>query len=173
MIQNWNATVTNPNDIVIHTGDFSLPDRRIHPSEKEQNEYTANIIKSLNGRIIIIFGSHDKHTQVQRHLFFKYHNKNTVAEYYIDNYCVLMSHVPLLSWEKRAHGSLCAFGHVHTNPQKPFLCSPGSYDVGQDNNDFRPVSFAEFVRKAQAPEGKLNLDIYDNMTEDKKNESPN
>lgn len=165
IVKNWNACVKNPEDIVFLLGDISLPDRKLYPTEADQIRATVEFIKSLNGRIIAVFGSHDKHAFACKHLFTYCHYKNTIAEWWIDGRCIVMSHVPLLSWEKRAHGSLCAFGHVHTSPMHPVPCSIGSYDVGVDGNNFTPVPFADFVKKAESPEGKLPFNVYDKVEE--------
>jgi calcineurin-like phosphoesterase family protein len=164
MVNNWNSVVGDK-DLVFCLGDLALPDKRLYLTEEVRNAYVEGIIKRLRGKIIIVFGSHDKHAQANRKLFLRCHDKNTIAEYYIDSECVLMSHCPMLSWEKRAHGSLHAFGHVHTSPKHPFPCSLGSYDVGVDNNNFTPVSFQDFVIKARSQEGKLNLNLFDHVEE--------
>lgn len=49
LIKNWNKRVS-PDDIVYHLGDFAMGDRRLIP----------RIINSLNGKIILIKGNHDK-----------------------------------------------------------------------------------------------------------------
>ena len=71
LISNWNSVV-GKEDFVFHLGDFALPDKKLYPLEIDQLDYTKKIIQSLNGKITIIFGSHDKHAYFHKKLFFEY-----------------------------------------------------------------------------------------------------
>lgn len=161
IIENWNKVV-KPEDVVYTLGDFSLPDRKNYSTWESQILFVKYTLKRLNGKIIIVFGSHDKHAYECKHSFYTYHNKNTIAEVKINELIIQCSHCALLTWEKRTHGALSAFGHVHSGPSKKFPCVLGSYDVGVDNNDFTPISLEDFVVKARSKEGKLPFDIFDN-----------
>lgn len=161
IITNWNKMV-GKNDIVFHLGDFALPDRRKYPTGNDQDNRIRELISQLNGKITIVFGSHDKQANNCKNSFFKYYHKNQIVEYNINGQIIELSHVPLLSWEKRAHGSLSAFGHVHSGPNKYFLCAQGSWDVGVDNNDYNPIPLDIFIEKAKSNERKLSIDMFDN-----------
>lgn len=163
MTDNWNSVVSKE-DTVYHLGDFALPDRRIYTTQNDQDQRVENIIQSLNGNIIIVFGSHDKQAFNNRHTFSYYYFKNTIVDLNINGVNVIMGHCPMLSWEKRTHGSIHFFGHVHSGPRAPFLCQQNSYDCGVDNNEFKPILFEEAVQKAMSLDGKLTcIDRYDNI----------
>ena len=151
IIKNWNAVV-GTDDIVYHLGDFSLS------NGTKCREY----IKRLNGRIHILFGSHDKEAFQNKDLFFKWWYKNTIVEINYKCIPIILSHCAPLTWERRSHGAIALFGHSHSSSSKPMICQQGSYDVGQDNTGFTPISMDEAIRKAKDPKGKLTvMDIYD------------
>jgi calcineurin-like phosphoesterase family protein len=152
IIQNWNKVVKK-NDIVWHLGDFALM--------KDDNIAVGNLIRRLNGKINLIFGSHDKQAIACKHLFNKCYYKNTIVDENINGYRILMGHCPMLSWEGKAHDSLHAFGHVHSGEYKKFLCAQNSADVGVDAWGYSPVHFDDFVKRAKSTEGKLRLNVFD------------
>lgn len=63
---------------------------------------------------------------------------------------VTLCHYPLLSWDKRAHGSMMLHGHIHSegmgyneeNRKNGVL----RYDVGVDANGYAPVSIDDIKR---------------------------
>jgi calcineurin-like phosphoesterase family protein len=54
IIKKWNSVVSK-RDIVYHLGDFAF----FKKSQKNEYDYISDIIKKLNGKIILILGNHD------------------------------------------------------------------------------------------------------------------
>ncbi len=76
-----------------------------------------NILNRLNGKIYLISGNHD--IKNLRQNYTKYFEQIAMQMYIeVDKQKIYLNHCP-------------------------FLCYDGSYDVGVDNNDFTPVSFAQ------------------------------
>lgn len=68
IIKNWNEIVTD-NDVVYHLGDIAVCHDK--PQQKEF-EKIFNLLKQLNGKIILIKGNHDSRA------LFKYIDKNNI-----------------------------------------------------------------------------------------------
>ena len=110
LIELWNNTVTKK-DIVYILGDFCLGNR----------EQTEKILNKLNGKKHLIVGNHDKSlkgleryfesvSQIKEVKFtnnqFKFVNEN-------ETFCVELCHFPLLTWNRRNHGTVHIHGHSH------------------------------------------------------------
>lgn len=137
LIRNWNSVV--PADaVVFHLGDFCL----------DTKERWEDIFKRLNGKEkILITGNHDEHKIANGFdPGFTLVTEQMLIE--IDGQPVLLKHVPLSDLDSNVWQ---LFGHIHSGPRssevkdpsklQPIL--PNQYDVGVDNNDYRPVSFQE------------------------------
>ena len=115
LINKWNSVVKK-NDTVYHLGDFSVYSNKT---------FLMDMIEKLNGNIIFIKGNHDKNL-----------HKVTMAHDYLElNYndiTICMSHYPMLTWNKKHHGSIHLFGHCHG--QSKFR-NGRSMDVGIDANN--------------------------------------
>lgn len=143
LIRNWNQTV--PEDgIVFHLGDFCSGD----PGEWN------DIISRLHGTIYLILGNHDmrfiKGSFMKK--FARIEQQMTIC---VDRQRIILNHYPLLCYAGSYDGVWQLFGHVHSGPNRhigsdiPRLSSlfPRQYDVGVDNNGYRPVSFLEVKEK--------------------------
>lgn len=144
LISNWNSVVSK-NDIVFHLGDFGF------------NNITelANVCDKLNGKIYLITGNHDRKIL-----------RNTIASKFecimpelyinIDGQKIYLNHKPYLCFDGsfgRADHTWTwqLFGHVHSGPlnktgldmQRLNVLFPTQYDVGVDNNEYKPISFSE------------------------------
>ena len=110
LINLWNSTVRRE-DTVYFLGDFCLQNR----------EHTEKILQKLHGKKHLIVGNHDKSlkgleryfesvSQIKEAKFtnnqFKFIDSN-------ETFCVEMCHFPLLTWNRRNHGSVHACGHCH------------------------------------------------------------
>lgn len=146
LIDNYNSVVSSK-DYVIHLGDFSF-------SRGKNDIFINNIIKKLNGKIIIIFGNHDKYAKTKKELFFQ--SCDGIHEVKIGSEKIICCHYPLLSWNKAFYGSRHVFGHVHSSPIKYFKHQPNSYDVGVDNNNFTPIAYEDLILKLEESK-KLQL----------------
>lgn len=153
LIKNWNAVV--PEDgIVFHLGDFSWGSYQFWKKIREQ----------LNGRIILIKGNHDETYMTQKcPELFEY--TAFQMKIVVEGRSVYLNHVPFLCYGGTYRDDETKvwqlFGHVHTNPRTPqeragkddsrlHMLFPTQYDVGVDNNDFRPISWAEVKAKIEA-----------------------
>ena len=140
LISNWNEVVS-PQDIVFHLGDFCFG------SDKEW----IKILQRLNGTKYLILGNHDLKKIV---------NSNQIKDYFadinmqmrvvVDKQKMLLNHYPFLCFEGGYQNVWQLFGHVHSSKHSTGLDKerlvhlfPTQYDVGVDNNNYRPVSFSQ------------------------------
>lgn len=142
LIENWNKKV--PDDaLVFHLGDVCFGNCA----------YNRDILKRLNGNIYLVLGNHD----IRGDAYGRYKNRfigmsmETLVT--IGDQKIILNHFPLLcfagSYRKKPVWQL--YGHVHTSPYSRGRdmdridgnVFPHQYDVGVDNNNFTPVSFAE------------------------------
>ena len=140
LINNWNEVVS-PQDIVFHLGDFCFG------SDKEW----IKILQRLNGTKYLILGNHDLKKIV---------NSNQIKDYFadinmqmrvvVDKQKMLLNHYPFLCFEGGYQNVWQLFGHVHSSKHSTGLDKerlvhlfPTQYDVGVDNNNYRPVSFSQ------------------------------
>ena len=122
IIQNHNEVVKEE-DTVIHAGDFALIGK----------ERVQAYIGLLKGNHVFLQGSHDRWLSTGRFLW----------EKTIDDDQIVVCHYPMLSWPRSFHGSWLLHGHSHGN----LTSYPGIYDIGVDNNDFKPVSWQQIKTK--------------------------
>lgn len=146
LIRRWNETV--PEDgVVFHLGDFG------YGGSKEW----ADILRRLNGMIYLILGNHDLKNIKPGYLdsFAHVSQQMTIR---VGGQSIYMNHNPFLCYGGSYKDVWQLFGHVHSGPNSntgldhPRLqhLFPLQYDVGVDNNDFRPISFAEVKAKIEA-----------------------
>lgn len=139
LIKNWNETV--PEDgTVFHLGDFSYGGCK---------EWTS-VFNRLNGKIYLILGNHDlrKAKQGFMNRFESVSQQMTIS---VDGQKIILNHNPFLCFAGAYNGGWQLFGHVHSGPKsntgkdipRLSMLFPTQYDVGVDNNDYRPVSFYE------------------------------
>lgn len=146
LIRRWNATVPDE-DIVFHLGDFC------HGGSKEWNE----IMYRLNGRIYLILGNHDM-KNIRKGYTGRFEHVTQQMSIRVGGQSIILNHNPFLAYGGSYRDVWQLFGHVHSGPMSntgldhPRLqyLFPRQYDVGVDNNDFRPVSFAEVREKIEA-----------------------
>lgn len=146
LIENWN-NVVGPDDTVFHLGDFAM----------SGTQRILKIREQLNGKIHLILGNHDI-TRI---------NPNTISDAFesityqqvikIDDVFITMNHYPFLCFPGQYHmNTWQLFGHVHTRENNTGCDShrleylfPTQYDVGVDQNDYRPVSWEEVKTKIE------------------------
>lgn len=141
LIDNWNETV--PTDgLTFVLGDIgSTSESRI-----------VEVFNQLNGDKILIRGNHDDDYKecTLESIFIEMHDllylrvfDNIISEY---NYMVLC-HYPMLDWQNSFDGVWQLFGHIHTREEVVEFKTVRNklfdtqYDVGVDNNHFKPVPF--------------------------------
>ena len=156
LIENWNDVVGD-NDIVFVLGDVSW--------NKDPHDM-KRIIERLNGsHIFILPGNHDTKEQ-----FTKIGKR---AELISDTALVfisgidedkptrehefMISHFPLATWPHFRRGVINLHGHIHSGPRSHNeIDQPGfdlilkknlTYDVGVDNNDYKPIEIRDILNK--------------------------
>lgn len=136
MIANWNKKV-GKNDEVYILGDFGFC------SGEQANE----LLRSLNGRKYLILGNHDSYflrdKAFDRNLFQWIKPYDSVRDH---NDRVVLFHYPIAVWDRKHHGSLHLYGHVHSNMTTDHpLEHPleGAYNVGVDVCNFEPKTLQE------------------------------
>jgi len=139
LIRNWNETVSE-NGIVFHLGDFCMG------SSKEWND----ILSRLNGRIYLILGNHD-FRNIKQAFMSRFEMVAQQMTIRVGGQSIILNHNPFLAYGGAYRGTWQIFGHVHSGPlshtsldlPRLKMLSPLQYDVGVDNNDYRPVSFLQ------------------------------
>ena len=138
LIANWNKVV-GADDIVFHLGDFCLGD----------SAKWNRLLDRLNGKICLILGNHDLRN-FRKSYAERFESVAMQIHIEVDNQKICLNHYPFLCYDGSYDGVWQLFGHVHTNRNhtdndatRLKLLFPTQYDVGVDNNDFTPVSFAQ------------------------------
>lgn len=134
IIKRWNSKI-KPGNLVYHLGDFGL------------GRNLSEIIKRLNGKIILIKGNHDWNlTKNDLALFYEVHN---ILEVKYDHMPITLCHYAMRAWNKSRYGAWHLFSHSHGR-----LPSLGkSFDIGVDNNNYYPLSIDEVGLKMMMLDG--------------------
>lgn len=151
LVENWNATVGAKDEVFV-LGDFAL----CHPKRVEE------LVKTLRGRIHMVWGNHDK-----------FRDNQAVAKLFVSNADLLeirtrtpadevqhitLCHFPLLSWAKSHHGSWNLHGHCHGNlaPRQALQLDVGvdaeAGRQGHQAQDYRPISMADIAHRMKTVE---------------------
>lgn len=145
IIKRWNETV-QPEDIVYYLGDLSFT----------RSDTAKWFVNSINGKIYFIMGNHDSMKNI-----INLNRWENVHEYGTEIFVkdednkkargsqgyqqIIMSHYPILSWNRQHYGSWMIHGHAHGNLMK----SNQDYyrrkviDVGCNCIDYRPISYGQ------------------------------
>lgn len=145
LIRRWRETV--PEDgIVFHLGDFA------HGNARLWND----ILSALTSRKYLILGNHDMKALRQGYMgrFEHVAQQMTIR---VGGQAIVLNHNPFLCYGGSYRDVWQLFGHVHSGPASHTgldhprlkMLFPLQYDVGVDNNDFRPISFAEVKAKIE------------------------
>lgn len=111
LIDKWNDTVKREDTVYI-LGDLCL-------GNKAQTE---KILHQLKGKKMLIFGNHDKSAKGENERFFEWCGDLKEAKFnnqqfsFIDpneTFCVELCHYPMLTWNRRPHGTCMVHGHTH------------------------------------------------------------
>lgn len=127
LIDNWNSVVKR-SDLIYVLGDFVWKN-------------TSHFMTRLNGKIILIPGSHDSDAlkAKNRRLFHAIYPPLAMGKY--NKTSIVMCHYCLRTWPKSHFNSIHCFGHSHGR-----LDPIGkSMDVGVDNHDFYPWNVDEIL----------------------------
>lgn len=152
LIENWNSVV-GENDIVLDAGDVLWFDGR-HDARR--------VLEKLNGKHYIIQGNHDRKVTFELCDPEKVVVLDSEAQFWIDGLdCrkktveLFLSHCPMMTWPHRGYGVPNFFGHIHTTKEDVDTRTmdddlplwPLQYDIGVDNNDYRPIELVETLKK--------------------------
>lgn len=136
LIEKWNSRIKR-GDTVYHLGDFCFG--------KKPEDFTRHFCR-LNGNIHYVQGNHDGLTSQFKNCFESYHEG--YLEVKIDGKHVVFSHYPILSWNRKNHGSFMLHGHCHYTlvPSRKDNAILGKIlDVGVDGNDLYPYNWDEII----------------------------
>ena len=148
LIRNWNEVVP-PDGRVFHLGDFAFGG----------DAEWRSVLSRLNGKIYLILGNHDIQN-VKSEVMDRFEAVTQQMLIGVDGQKIILNHYPLLAFGGSYHNIWQLFGHVHSGPYTqtaeestrgkdiPRLVNlfPTQYDVGVDNNEFRPVPFARLKK---------------------------
>jgi calcineurin-like phosphoesterase family protein len=159
MIDNWNKKV--PKDgIVFHNGDLGM----------QPLDVLVDILYSLNGKIFLIKGNHDKNLispnsenplkikLIERFEWIKDYYELWVQDSNLESkkqlFC--MMHYPMACWNLSHYGqSIMLHGHSHGN-----FKGPGKIlDVGVNSHNYTPLSYQEVLDLA------AKKDAFDQVTQ--------
>jgi len=120
MIEYWNRSVTN-DDIVIHLGDFSLM----------KPDMTVELVRQLNGKIILINGNHDRRTRSF------WENRAGILKWYkrsqlVNNILWLTHAVDWHGVNIKSYGT--TNGRVDDPPSRPFTIWTGKKTVPENGH---------------------------------------
>lgn len=112
-------------------------------------DQTINILNQLNGNKYLIFGNHDKVIKQNRSIQEKFVWCKDYAVIYEDKLPIILCHYPFRNWDRKHHGSIHLFGHVHSNTpdHHPIEEIENSYNVGVDIWNYEPVTLEEIIKK--------------------------
>ena len=142
LIKNWNSVV-NDDDIVYNLGDLSFGN----------DELDKWFLYSVKGKIHHVMGNHDALKSIRKldriEKIYEYGTEITVEDKDSDDRSgknhIIMSHYPILSWNRAHHGSWHLHGHCHGSLVK----SNQDYykrrvmDVGCNMIGYTPISYDE------------------------------
>lgn len=114
---------------------------------------TEKILDRMHGNKILILGNHDNNIATStRFKEIKQIKNFTFNSPSYPNIHIVLCHYPILSWERKIHGAMHLFGHVHGRTTNNIGLS---MDVGVDCNNYYPLSLEEILDKMT----KLSLDL--------------
>lgn len=134
MLDKHNAVV-RPQDVVYMLGDVAF----CQPDEFHQ------VMSRLNGEKHLVYGNHDKKIRLDATLQAHFASVQDYLELSVDGQKIVMSHYPMLSWNRMGGGAWMLHGHCHANMRYPFrgrIC-----DVGVDAWAMAPVSMRQLRAK--------------------------
>lgn len=146
LISNWNSVVTN-NDIVYYLGDLSFG----------AFESMRDFVNQLNGKINIVLGNHDHYRDIKN--LNRFDNIYGYGkEIWIKDECeetkkskgyqqIILSHYPILSWNRQHYSSIHLHGHSHQAltkvEQLNWYYNRKVLDVGCNGTNYTPLSYTE------------------------------
>lgn len=153
LIFNWN-NVIGTDDFVFHLGDFCLG----------SSIDWSKLLDRLNGKIYLILGNHDLNN-LKQDFMCKFEKVVMQMHIQVGKQKIYLNHYPFLCYGGAYNNTWQLFGHVHTSQNhkgkdnsRLNILFPTQYDVGVDNNNYTPISFAkvkEIIEKQIENNNKL------------------
>jgi calcineurin-like phosphoesterase family protein len=136
IIERWNERV-GPSDTLYCLGDWCL-----WRGSRPIDEVAAAYRERVNcGRIIFVFGNHDRHGRHNERFCRLFESVHDLLEIKIDGQPMVLCHYAMRVWNKSHHGAYHLYGHSHGSlPDDP---NSRSFDCGVDCFNFYPVSLEE------------------------------
>lgn len=140
LIRYWNERV-GAADTVYHLGDIIFGGSKIWHS----------IVPRLNGKIHLVLGNHDE-VDFRANYAVMFESVSYFKTLTIEDVKIYMCHFPLLCFTGQdTPNTWNLYGHVHSGPSSntedaprcAAHCFRNQYDVGIDNNNYKPVEFGE------------------------------
>lgn len=152
LIARWNAVI-KPTDTVYHLGDFAC----IWYSSKAVYMF-EELCKKLQGHKYIIPGNHDD----KRLLLEQTKVKVLPAQFVLcwNKQHFILSHFPMLTWDRSHYGTFQLFGHHHGHLQTKWR----QMDVGVDAHNLTPISIEQVYKTL------INRPIFRGQNKESKNE---
>ena len=105
---------------------------------------TEKLLDKMNGRKRLILGNHDSNIKSST----RFETIDLIKDFTFNspsypNIHIVMCHYPMLSWNRKVHGAMHCFGHVHNRLEGVGL----SFDVGVDTNNWEPYSLEDIFDK--------------------------
>ena len=144
IVKDWNSKVTSKDTTYI-LGDISLGYKRDYDKVEE-------IIKKLNGSKILILGNHDNEKYCTS-LFDEVHKMLDIHEMIdgVGKVKVVLSHFPILVWNKQHYGSVHIYGHTHRQDFWNGVVNTNqlrnAYCVSAGEIGYIPMTMMELVNK--------------------------
>ena len=154
LVANWNSVV-KPDDHVYHLGDFCF-------GNVEKWNWCLEPGR-LNGHIHLILGNHDPERVFRDGTMFgRFDSIDFQKILIIEGWTVILNHFPFLSFSNNLdHKVVQLFGHIHSGPDGIGNVMTGGkelqwnqYDVGVDNNNYTPVSWAQIKERMKLAENE-------------------
>lgn len=119
LIDLWNRSVSE-SDTVYHLGDFGLG---LNP------QTLASILRSLNGKKILIQGNHDRKALKNQRFRDAWSEVHEYLDLRVDKLRFILMHYPIESWNGMRRGAIHLHGHSHGGLRHLL---PNRLDVGVD-----------------------------------------
>lgn len=135
LLFNWNSVV-DKDDKVWVLGDF-------FDFTNCTEEEAVEILKKLNGTIILVAGNHD----LEHINFYKEHGVEVIEYPVVYKGFWILSHEPMYVTINAPYANV--FAHVHNNPMYNTV-SPRSYCVSAERIGYTPILLSEVIQEVRA-----------------------
>ena len=146
LIKRWNKTVSEEDTVYI-LGDLAM----------KANEDLYNNVKQLNGHKILVEGNHGRIVRGNK-LEKLFEGIYSYLEVKIDDKFLVLSHFPIMFWNKKDYGSYHFYGHVHNTLDSKIVESFRIHEIqsGRCCNcypvfcgfyGYKPATFKEVTRE--------------------------